>query len=698
MLSRCATGVLLLCATSAGADSHRVSRRLPERVSGALVRSDATAPTCSGLFGFSTPCTLDVQYYGGSVLSNVKVYAVFWDNTVNPDVFQGMAGFYQTLTNSQWMDWRTEYTTTIIVEAGSHAGQPGTQQVIGRGTFAGSYTLGQLSQQYYGGCSSLSTTGLTCVADSDLQNELVFQILNHHLPAPDNNTLYMVHFPPSVQINLTNPSLTSCVEFCAYHNSFQDPRLPGVTVVYGVLPDLANNGCQDGCGTGSLFENTCSAASHELAEASTDAMVGLVTGTTVDFPLGWYDSGQGEIADMCDQQTDTLGENGVPGCAAGDAGCYTVQQVFSRVVWNADPADQPNVAACVSSRFDADDYFIAFSPNTLTLVRGVETAVVPVVTTLTNGTPQPLTLSVTGLPPGLHASFDEASSVVGEAANLTVSSDPDATIVKDGVLVVQASGAATHSAALLVHLLPQNAWNLVISPATALLLRGGSQTFTITGNVMAGTGEPVALSSTVTGLPPGVTASFNSLTLTPGASTAQVTLSASPDAPGVPLTAFGVRGVSASQPLGHGGGASIQVDTPPGMTITSPTAGATVDSYQLVSVVANPGSNSSLRYINFTLDDEVELSIGSASTFLWNTLEVANGSHTVHVRTFDADGAGSSASVTVTVANASGGGCSSSGPSPSTVALLLALGAFGRRRLPARAEKAASAGGRTRPS
>ncbi|MGO9764320.1 MAG: Ig-like domain-containing protein, partial [Myxococcaceae bacterium] len=396
----------------------------------------------------------------------------------------------------------------------------------------------------------------------------------------------------------------------------------------------------------------------------------------------WYDNeanSQGELADVCDQQNDTLDVNGVPGCGAADAGCYTVQQVFSRLVWDSDPADQPNVAACVASRFDADDYSIALSPNALTLVRGVATAVVPVVTTLTNGNPQPLALSAEA-PLGLHASFDNPTPMVGGAVNLTVSSDADAPLVQDGVLVVRATGTAVHSAALLVHLLPQNAWNLVLSPATALLFPGGSQTFTIDGNVTAGTAEPVSLSAAVDGLPPGVNATFSTLTLTPGASTALVTLSASPDAPGVPLTAFAVRGVSASQPGGHDCLASIQVDNPPTISIISPTGGATVANYQLVSVVANPGSNSSLRYIDFTLDDDVELSIGSASTFLWNTEQVANGSHTVQVRTYDADGAGGSASVTVSVANTSSAGCSSSGVSPSPAALLLALGASCRRR------------------
>ncbi|MGO9830513.1 MAG: hypothetical protein ACLPJH_10265 [Myxococcaceae bacterium] len=142
---------------------------------------------------------MNYQYFGGGVLSNVKVYSVFWDETVSPDITAGIGAFYQTLTNSQWMDWLTEYSTTLAVQAGSDAGKPGSQQVIGRGTFAGSYTLGRLSKTYPADCGSVfaGTSGLTCVADTDVQNELIFQILNHHLPPPDGNSCTWCTFRPA---------------------------------------------------------------------------------------------------------------------------------------------------------------------------------------------------------------------------------------------------------------------------------------------------------------------------------------------------------------------------------------------------------------------------------------------------------------------------------------------------------------------
>ncbi len=597
------TAAVLFAAAPAGADGLRLTR--PRAASGPSAPrvGDATVPQCVLPPGWvSIPCQVDLQYFGGPVLANVKVYAVFWDSTVNPDVTLGMAGFYQTLTNSEWMDWLSEYSTTLTVQAGRRAGQPGTQQVIGRGTFAGSYTLPVLSTVYptcTGGLFHPET--LTCLQDTDVQQELLWQIKNGHIPNPDSNTLYVVHLPASVKVTvfqLTPPTdYTSCQQFCAYHSSFvARPKYGGgnqvwPVVFYAVVPDLGSNGCQDGCGTGTTFDNTCVAASHEVAEAITDGFSNQDSAT--DYPLGWYDTetnSQGEIGDMCTWQTDTLDVNGIPGCSGPDAGCYAVQQLFSNILWNADAGAQPNVAACVSSRFDVDDYAISLSPNTLTLVRGIMTAVVPVLTTLTNGSPQPLALSVPQLPPGMHASFDNPFPKVGEAANLTVSSDADAPLFQDGQLVVLATGAATHSASLLMQLHPQNAWSLSLSPATARLLPGSSQTFTLSGTVTDGTVEPVSLSGAVGGLPPGVSASLSSLTLTPGATTSVLMLSVSAEAPGAPPSPVAVTGVSASQPGGHAATVSLQVDTPPRVSITTPTAGTTVSEYTLLSVVVTAGA------------------------------------------------------------------------------------------------------------
>jgi hypothetical protein len=662
MLSRIVLAALLYSATPARADVLRIVRPRPAAPAAgqagtpSLLRNAGTAPECFDAQGKPIVCgNIDMTYFGGHVLSNVKVYAVFWDATVRSDVALGMGGFYRALTNSEYLDWLTEYSTTLAAQAGSHLGQPGTQQVIGRGSFAGSYTLASLSRAYPA-CAAPNAT-LTCLTDADITAELEWQVVHGHLPAHDANALYMMHFPASIRIIDTTGATLSCKVLCAYHGTY---RSAGQSVFYAVLPDLGSNGCQTGCGAGTVFENTCSAASHELAESITDAEVGLDTGTSADFPLGWYDNetaSQGEIGDMCNQHTDTVGADGLTGCAPVDAGCYPVQQVFSRAVWNADPAGHPGTLACVAARYDASDFSVALQPNTLTLATGATSPSLAVVTTLTNGSPLALALSVTDLPAGLHANLDTTSLTVGGAAHLSVSADANAPLLKDGVLVLRATGtggggAATHSAALLVQVvLPTNDWSLAVGPATATLLPGASQLFTVSGQVTSGSPEPVSLSSAVSGLPPGVTATFNPSTLTPGASTSALTLSAAASAPGAGPSLFTVTGTSAAQPGGHSAAAQLQVDTPPTVSITSPTAGATVAGVVSIQVAAAPGANTSLASLSIAVDANPPLSSGTASSASWDTRTVSNGGHTLNVKVVDADGASASAALSVTVTN-----------------------------------------------
>jgi hypothetical protein len=638
--------LVLLAALPAAADVVRVlrpsvSRPVPRRA----VRGEADAwATESGRPSVcSDVCVLDVEYFGGPVLSNVKVYAVFWSSAVSSGIASGMGDFYRTLTNSEWMDWLTEYSTTLDVDAGSHLGQPGTQQTIGRGIFAGSYTLKMLSKAYPA-CPDFPM--LTCLQDADIQGELDWQIGQGNLPAPDANTLYMVHFPSTVEIQLGDYG--SCQDFCAYHNAYLTTDADGFPQwrYYAVLPDLASNGCAEGCGLDSTFENTCSAASHELAESVTDSNV---SGTAVDYPLAWYDNGPanaGEIADICVSEEGTLAQDGFTGCAAGDAGCYTVQRLFSRRLWDGDVADQPNVPACVVRRFDANDFSISLTPNSMSLHAGTS-PVVSVFTSLTNGSPQPLTLSIASTSAGLHASLDSTSVRVGDVAHLTVSTDADAGV--DGLVVVLASGATTHSAALLVQV---DDWALSLSPSTGFVGQGTSQVYMLNGRVTSGEAEPVTLSPTVSGLPTGVTASFNTLTLTPGISTSLLTLSASPGTqPGAPTT-FTVNAASPSRPRGHSVSAQLKEDGLPGVTIISPEAGATVSGVTTVQLAGTPGTDSALASYAVAVDGEPPSAESASPTLAWDTRGLSDGEHLLQGVARDADGVSNSASVKVTVANA----------------------------------------------
>jgi hypothetical protein len=92
--------------------------------------------------------------------------------------------------------------------------------------------------------------------------------------------------------------------------------------------------------------------------------------------------------------------------------------------------------------------------------------------------------------------------------------------------------------------------------------------------------------------------------------------------------------------------------TPPTTSITAPANGATVSG--TVSVTASASDNVGVTKVEFYLDGTLK-STSTASPYSWSfdTTTVANGSHTLQSKAYDAAGnVGSSATITVTVSNA----------------------------------------------
>jgi hypothetical protein len=228
-----------------------------------------------------------LRYYGGRVISNVQIYAVNWGPNVNAQIAAQIGGFYTAITSSTYFDWLAEYDTAGLI---GQDGLPGSDQRIGRGSFAGSFTI---------------TPGNTATAltNDQVGAELVAQLTAGSLPAPsfdaagNVNTIYMIDFPPGIDITLGKDK--SCVQFGAYHFSI---AYGGKNVPYGVHPDCAYP-----------FNVETSIHSHELTEAVTDTEVGAIPDAipTFDRPGAWYwyetDQNQGEIGDICTKTTGTVG-------------------------------------------------------------------------------------------------------------------------------------------------------------------------------------------------------------------------------------------------------------------------------------------------------------------------------------------------------------------------------------------------------
>ena len=271
----------------------------------ARAASFAKAQT-SSLVQSDAPPGAHAIYYGGPVISNVDVTEVLYgDGTFTPEVSstgtQTIAAFYAGITNSAYLDWLTEYSTNVNADNGD----PGTNQVIGRGTFAGQVTITP---------SPPNNGGI--IDDASIQDELKAQIESSALPMPNADTLFAVYFPANKTIRVG--SSLSGVDFCAYHGTVAaSGAIP--EFAYSVLPDFTTGGMASHCGAGTRYQNETAVSSHELIEAVTDPAAGLATTTAP--PLAWYDVANGEVADICNGAVATV--------VGGDGAIYTVAKGFS---------------------------------------------------------------------------------------------------------------------------------------------------------------------------------------------------------------------------------------------------------------------------------------------------------------------------------------------------------------------------------
>ncbi len=267
-----------------------------------LVSADASAQAIFRLDNGklpSAPLSGDLKYYGGRVISNVKIVEVAWGSGVDTSYMTQLQGFYTAIVKSPFVDWMSEYDTIGLT--GFADLQPGSNQHIGRGSFVANVVITPANKA-------------TSLTDADIQTELAAQITSNALPQPaldkDGNvdSLYMIDFPPGTSITLLN--IQSCSSFGAYHFTM---TYQGKSVPYGVHPNC-----------GYSFDTSTIIHSHELAEAMTDMEVGLVEYNTTNKsarPLAWTTIAQtawqsSESADLCEGTSDKV---------AG----FTVQKVWS---------------------------------------------------------------------------------------------------------------------------------------------------------------------------------------------------------------------------------------------------------------------------------------------------------------------------------------------------------------------------------
>lgn len=207
-------------------------------------------------------------YNGGPLLTQVKVYTVFWGaNWKNTQSFIDLAsyinGFFKAILTSSLIDELSEYNVPAYK--------------IGHGSFAGSSVI-------------TADAPVKTIDDTTIQSTLQSWIGSEaSFPKPDPNTLYFIYTDSGVTVSMQGSE--SCSAFCGYHNSIGVPN--GQTIYYAVMPYPSCSGCLGGLTVQNALTGV---SSHELCEAITDPVPGS----------GWYDNTNGEIGDICAWKFKTL--------------------------------------------------------------------------------------------------------------------------------------------------------------------------------------------------------------------------------------------------------------------------------------------------------------------------------------------------------------------------------------------------------
>jgi cellulose 1,4-beta-cellobiosidase len=247
-------------------------------------------------------------------------------------------------------------------------------------------------------------------------------------------------------------------------------------------------------------------------------------------------------------------------------------------------------------------------------------------------------LSASGLPSGVTASFNPASTA--GTSTLTFAASATAATGAATVTVTGTSGSLTHTATLTltVNLTQQPNFSLSASPASVSVAQGGSSTSTVTVTPSGGFTGSVALSAS--GLPSGVTASF-SPSSTIGNSTLTLTASSTATTGAATVTVTGTSGS-----LTHTTTLSLTVtvaQTPDfSLAATNATVTQGANGSSTVTVTPSGGFTGSVALSASGLPSGVTASFNPASTTGTSTL------------TFSASSTATTGAATVTVTGTSG--------------------------------------------
>jgi len=273
------------------------------------------------------------------------------------------------------------------------------------------------------------------------------------------------------------------------------------------------------------------------------------------------------------------------------------------------------------------DFSLSASPNSFTV--GANQSVTSTITvTPSGGFTGSVAFSVSGLPSGMTASFSPTSSATSTTLTLTSTNTPSlATVTVTGT-----SGSLTHTTTISVSPAAVSDFSVSANPTSLTVQQGSSGTVRVSTTPQ--TGFTGMATFGVSGLPSGVTATFNPTSVTPGnsttltlaasstatvtsspatvtitgtagsaiaratvaltvtpAATPSFTLSASPSSMTVAAGSSGVSTISVIPSGGFTGTVAFSANPPSGVTATfSPTSSATGTSLTLAVAAGTPAT------------------------------------------------------------------------------------------------------------
>ena len=263
-------------------------------------------------------------------------------------------------------------------------------------------------------------------------------------------------------------------------------------------------------------------------------------------------------------------------------------------------------------------FTLSASPATLTILQGSLGS-----TTITinpvNGFNSGVTLGASGLPSGVTATF--GTNPATSSSSLTLTASSSAATGTFTVTVTGTSGALGSNTTVTLTLNPAGDYSLSASPTSVSVARGAKGTSTITVSPLNGFSGSVSLSAT--GLPSGVTAAFNPISIT-NASTLTLTASSA-----ATLGTFTITITGKSAALSHSTTLSLTVTAQPNFTLSASSnslslaRGSHVPS--TITVTPQNGFTGSVSLSDSGLPHGVTASFNPTSTTSTSTLTLSAG-------------------------------------------------------------------------